>query len=165
MDAIEEHHIGAFDAGSFFTMHDYDQSNEWTEEDLLTTYGLKDESTKHIPDDEKRKAVREVINSYDRDGSGTVSFEEYTIGEAKGIKLPDLGYGPGHHGDDELEYEIHHFEKYHDEFTTEEDLTHPEDIAHFQKHEDMEAQEAVQELMDRKSIVEHNIPAKFRKPK
>jgi hypothetical protein len=27
-------------------------------------------------------------------------------------------------------YEIHHFEKYHDEHTTEEELTHPEDIAH-----------------------------------
>ena len=23
--------------------------------------------------------------------------------------------GPGHHGDDEYEYEIHHFEKFHDE--------------------------------------------------
>lgn len=27
-------------------------------------------------------------------------------------------------------YEIHHFEKYHDEYTTEEELIHPEDIEH-----------------------------------
>lgn len=26
-----------------------------------------------------------------------------------------LQLGPGHHGDDEYEYEIHHYEKYHDE--------------------------------------------------
>ena len=26
--------------------------------------------------------------------------------------------GPGHHGDDEYEYEIHHFEKFHDESTS-----------------------------------------------
>ena len=26
-----------------------------------------------------------------------------------------LQTGPGHHGDDEYEYEIHHFEKFHDE--------------------------------------------------
>ena len=38
--------------------------------------------------------------------------------------------GPGHHGDDEYEYEIHHFEKFHNEDTTEEELTHPEDIEH-----------------------------------
>ncbi len=35
----EEHHITAFDAGSFFTLHDYDSSNEWTPEDILKTYG------------------------------------------------------------------------------------------------------------------------------
>lgn len=27
----------------------------------------------------------------------------------------DCQTGPGHHGDDEYEYEIHHFEKFHDE--------------------------------------------------
>ena len=33
----------------------------------------------------------------------------------EGQRLKDFGLGPGHHGDDEYEYEIHHFEKYHDE--------------------------------------------------
>ena len=31
----------------------------------------------------------------------------------KDLRLLQLG--PGHHGDDEYEYEIHHFAKYHDE--------------------------------------------------
>jgi len=159
----EEHHISSFDAGSFFNLHDYDSSNEWTPEDILKTYGLKDESTKHISQEEKDKAVQKVIDLFDRDRSGTISFAEYTIGDAQGIKLPDLGFGPGHHGDDEYEYEIHHFEKYHDENTREEDLTHPEDIEHFRKHEMLEQQEERQEQMDRMSIVEANIPMKFRR--
>ncbi|KAK1080984.1 hypothetical protein LTR48_007604, partial [Friedmanniomyces endolithicus] len=105
----EEHHITSFDAGSFFNLHDYDGSNEWTLDDILKTYGLRHESTDHIPYDEKEKA--------------------------KGLTLPDFGWGPGHHGDDEYEYEIHHFEKFHGDDATEEELNHPEDIAHFQKHE------------------------------
>lgn len=108
----EEHHITSFDAGSFFNLHDYDSSNTWTAEDLLKTYGLKDDSTRHIPQAEKDKAVAEVIKIFDRDLSGTISFAEYTVGAAQGLKLPDFGFGPGHHGDDEYEYEIHHFEKY-----------------------------------------------------
>lgn len=159
----EEHHITSFDAGSFFNLHDYDSTNEWTLEDLLKTYGLKDESTNHIAQAEKENAMRRVIEMYDRDASGTVSFAEYTIGEAQGIKLPDFGWGPGHHGDDEYEYEIHHFEKYHDENTREEDLVHPEDIEHFRKHDMMEAQQDWQEKMDRMAIIEANIPAKFRR--
>lgn len=159
----EEHHITSFDAGSFFNLHDYDSTNEWTLEDLLKTYGLYHESTDHIAKDQKERAMKQVIDLYDRDGSGTISFAEYTIGEAQGTKLPDFGYGPGHHGDDEYEYEIHHFEKYHDENTREEDLIHPEDIEHFRKHDMMEAQQEWQEQQDRMPIVEANIPQKFRR--
>lgn len=98
--------------------------------------------------------------------------------------------GPGHHGDDEYEYEIHHFEKFHDESklhtffrliflfphlivdivltfllldTREEDLTHPEDIEHFRKHDEMDAAAERQEQLDRMQIVEQNIPQKFRR--
>lgn len=159
----EEHHITSFDAGSFFTLHDYDSSNEWTAEDILKTYGLRDESTNHISALEKGRAVKKVIDLYDRDLSSTISFAEYTIGEAQGIRLPDFGFGPGHHGDDEYEYEIHHFEKYHDENTKEEDLNHPEDIEHFRKHDMLEQQQEAQEQMDRMPIVEANIPSKFRR--
>lgn len=159
----EEHHVTDFDAGSFFTLHDYDNSGSWTADDILTTYGLKDESTKHIPENQKDDAVKKVLELYDRDQSGTISFAEYTITEAQGVKLPDFGFGPGHHGDDEYEYEIHHFEKYHGDDTTEEDLIHPEDVEHFRKHEQMEAAQERQEAMDRLSIVEANIPMKFRK--
>jgi hypothetical protein len=71
-----------------------------------------------------------VLDLYDHDKNGAISYAEYTISEAKGVRLPDFGYGPGHHGDDEYEYEIHHWELYHDENTTEEDLIHPEVSGH-----------------------------------
>lgn len=53
--------------------------------------------------------------------------------------------------------------RYHDENTTLEDLTHPEDIEHFKKHEQMEREQERMEQLKKKSIVEDNIPAKFRR--
>lgn len=159
----EEHHISSFDAGSFFNLHDYNSNNQWAPDDILKTYGLKDESTAHVTQGEKDGVVQKVLEIFDVDRSGTISFAEFTIASAKGLQLPDFGFGPGHHGDDEYEYEIHHFEKYHDENTREEDLTHPEDIAHFRKHDMLEAQQERQEQMDRMPIIEANIPMKFRR--
>ena len=47
--------------------------------------------------------------------------------------------------------------------TKEEDLTHPEDIAHFKKHDEMDAAAEYQERIDAMPIVEQNIPQKFRR--
>ncbi|KAK5117401.1 hypothetical protein LTR62_006019 [Meristemomyces frigidus] len=160
---IEEHHINNFDASAFFNLHDYDSSNTWTFDDLMKTYGLKDRTTNHIAFAEKEKAINSVIDLFDKDRSGTISFAEYLIGSGAGIKLPDLGFGPGHHGDDEYEYEIHHFEKFHGDGATEEELNHPEDIEHFRLHDELEAQQEAQERMDQMRIVEANIPGKFRR--
>ncbi|THZ27992.1 hypothetical protein D6C91_02075 [Aureobasidium pullulans] len=159
----EEHHINSFDAGSFFNLHDYDSSGTWTPDDIRKTYGLRDESTKDLPEEKKEEVVRKILDLFDKDKSGTVSFAEFLVADAHGIKLPDFGYGPGHHGDDEYEYEIHHFEKYHGDDTTEEDLTHPEDIVHFRKHDIMEQEAERQAKLDRMEIVEANIPQKFRR--
>ncbi|KAI4717513.1 hypothetical protein E4T48_06282 [Aureobasidium sp. EXF-10727] len=161
--ASEEHHINSFDAGSFFNLHDYDSSGTWTPDDIRKTYGLRDESTKDLSEDKKQEVVRKVLDLFDKDRSGTISYAEFLVADAHGIKLPDFGYGPGHHGDDEYEYEIHHFEKFHGDDTTEEDLTHPEDIVHFRKHEIMEQEAERQAKLDRMEIVEANIPQKFRR--
>ncbi len=53
--------------------------------------------------------------------------------------------------------------RYHDENTKLEDLTHPEDIEHFKKHEQMEAEEERREQLNKQSIIEANIPDKFRR--
>ncbi|MCJ1482545.1 hypothetical protein MMC06_002711 [Schaereria dolodes] len=159
----EEHHIGNFDPGAFFSLHDYDTSGAWTPDEVRRTYGLEDESAKDVSVEKREEVTREVFKLFDTDRNGAVEREEWMEAIAKGSRLPDFGLGPGHHGDDEYEYEIHHFEKFHDENTREEDLTHPEDIAHFAKH-DREADEADrQEELDRMAIVEQNIPQKFRR--
>ncbi|QSZ36331.1 hypothetical protein DSL72_007457 [Monilinia vaccinii-corymbosi] len=53
--------------------------------------------------------------------------------------------------------------RYHDENTKDEDLIHPEDIAHFKKHDELEDEADRVAALDKMSIVEQNIPSKFRK--
>lgn len=54
-------------------------------------------------------------------------------------------------------------DRYHDENTKEEDLIHPEDIAHFKLHDDLEDEADRVAALDKMSIVEENIPVKFRR--
>ena len=70
------------------------------------------------------------MDSMDLDSDKEITLEEFLAFHTAGNKLPDFGLGVGEHGDDEYEYELHHFEKYHSETDTEEMLNHPEDIAH-----------------------------------
>ncbi|KAL8669450.1 MAG: hypothetical protein Q9168_005956 [Polycauliona sp. 1 TL-2023] len=159
----EEHHISNLDPGAFFTLHDFDSSLSWSADEIRRMYGLDDESTKSVDEGKKADAVRKTLEQFDRDGDGVIQRDEWLQGWRAGKRLEDFGLGPGHHGDDEYEYEIHHFEKFHDENTREEDLTHPEDIEHFRKHDEMEAAAEQQEKLDSMPIVEQNIPQKFRR--
>jgi hypothetical protein len=64
----------------------------------------------------------------------------------------------------QLKLEVHiDYIRYHDENTKEADLTHPEDIAHFKLHDDLEDEADRQAELDKMSIVEENIPSKFRR--
>lgn len=155
--------MDAWDAGSFFALHDYNSDGQWQGDELLRTYGLMDESNKGVSQQRRDEIVTELLKLMDGDGDGEVSREEWSNFIAQGKTLPDLGTGPGHHGDDEYEYEIHHWEKYHDENTKLEDLTHPEDIEHFKKHEEMEDEEDRIAELKKRAIIEDNIPSKFRR--
>ncbi|KAI9821939.1 MAG: hypothetical protein M1827_002521 [Pycnora praestabilis] len=159
----EEHHIASFDPGAFFSLHDFDSSGAWTPDEILRTYGLEDESAKDVSREKREEVVSSVMTLLDRDGTGEVTHGAWMRFMAEGGRLPDFGLGPGHHGDDEYEYEIHHFEKFHDENTREEDLTHPEDIAHFRKHDQEADAEEAAEKLSHLPIVEQNIPQKFRR--
>ncbi|KAF1992694.1 hypothetical protein P154DRAFT_541008 [Amniculicola lignicola CBS 123094] len=159
----EEHHINSFDPSTFFTLHDYDSQGIWGPDDIRRTYGLFDESTAHIAETEKSRVISTVLSLYDTDHSGTITLQEFLDATERGTKLPDFGMGPGHHGDDEYEYEIHHWEKYHSgDDVKEEDLTHPEDIEHFRKHEEEEIRQEEWEKKERSGVVVENIPGKFR---
>jgi len=123
-----------------------------------------DESNRLVPQQRKDEIVDQLMGLLDANRDGRVTREEFVnVIQIQRKTLPDVGTGPGHHGDDEYEYEIHHWEKYHDENTKLEDLTHPEDIEHFKKHEEMEEEEERLQQMNKQAIVEDNIPAKFRR--
>ncbi|KAL7272920.1 hypothetical protein RUND412_004254 [Rhizina undulata] len=157
----EEHHIYNFDAGAFFQLHDYDNSGTWTRPEVLRTYGLEQEDS-DVSNETKDHVWRTISKQMDYNRDGEITLDEFRRFTLVGYTLPDFGLGPGHHGDAEYEYEIHHFEKYHDENTRLEDLTHPEDIAHFAKHQAEEEAEERQEVLERRPIIEQNIPLKFR---
>jgi hypothetical protein len=161
--SLEEHHISNFDPASFFALHDFDSDARWEPAEIARTYGLEDESNAALSPSRKSEIVKSILDLIDTNKDGYVSREEFLQFVAGGGDLPDMGTGPGHHGDDEYEYEIHHWEKYHDENTKLEDLTHPEDIAHFKKHEEMEEAEERLEAMQGQRVVEENIPSKFRR--
>lgn len=108
---LDEHHISNFDGGAFFQLHDFDDNGYWDFEEIYTTYGLKHESTDNIAADRKDDVIKQVMSLIDRDQDGRVTRDEWMAFVAGGGKLPDFGMGPGHHGDDEYEYEIHHWEK------------------------------------------------------
>ncbi|RKU47473.1 hypothetical protein DL546_009370 [Coniochaeta pulveracea] len=159
----EEHHVSDFDAASFFALHDFDADARWEPAEIARTYGLEDESNAALSASRKTEIVRSILDPIDANKDGHISRDEFLDFLSGGGELPDVGSGPGHHGDDEYEYEIHHWEKYHDENTKLEDLTHPEDIAHFKKHEEMEEAEERLEAMQGQRVVEENIPSKFRR--
>ncbi|OAR01348.1 hypothetical protein LLEC1_06747 [Akanthomyces lecanii] len=157
----EEHGMETFDSLSFFTLHDFDSDGVWEREEMQRMYGLMDPSNHDVSDDRREEAYRELLRQLDANDDGLVSRDEFAAFILDGKTLPDLGFGPGHHGDDEYEYEVHHWNKYHNEDTKLEDLTHPEDIEHFKHHEELEDAEERQQAMDKLSIIEANIPSKF----
>lgn len=108
---IEEHHIKDWDAKSFFALHDYNSDGSWQVDEVMRTYGLMDDSHKDTPQDKKIEIARKVMELIDSDGDGLISRAEWDDYIDAGETLPDMGTGPGHHGDDEYEYEIHHWEK------------------------------------------------------
>jgi hypothetical protein len=161
----EEHHIGNFDAATFFKLHDFDSNGALSSEEIKRTYGLLNPESDNVPAPKKDEVAAKVLDLFDTDRSGDISYAEFVQAHVSGLTLPDFGLGPGHHGDDEYEYEIHHWEKYHGDDTTEDELVHPEDIAHFAKHEREEREEEELERKMARTIIVENIPKKFLRKK
>lgn len=159
----EEHHIDNFDPSSFFKLHDFNSDGSWTRDEVYRMLGFNDQSTASTASSTKDDAVKRVFELFDEFNDGHIARSSWIKGIQEGRRIPDFGLGPGHHGDDEYEYEIHHFELYHDENTKEEDLIHPEDIEHFRKHDQMEDEQMRVEKEQMQQVVEANIPVKFRK--
>ncbi|KAI5842911.1 hypothetical protein DFP73DRAFT_552697 [Morchella snyderi] len=157
----EEHHIYNFDSGAFFHLHDFDNSGAWTRDEVLRFYGLEQPDST-AGEDTKQHVWQTVADLVTGGGRAEITMAQFQAFVHAGNTLPDFGLGPGHHGDPEYEYEIHHFEKYHNEDSTEEELNHPEDIEHFRTHDEEEDAEFAQAILEQSPIIEKNIPNKFR---
>jgi Ca2+-binding EF-hand superfamily protein len=71
-----------------------------------------DDSNKHVTDERRHQISSEILALLDKNSDGRISRDEFVhFIDTEGKTLPDMGTGPGHHGDDEYEYEIHHWEK------------------------------------------------------
>ncbi|RPA71812.1 hypothetical protein BJ508DRAFT_419764 [Ascobolus immersus RN42] len=169
MHMEEEHHVSNFDPGAFFSLHDFDNSGTWTRGEILRTYGLSQppdqdptDPANKVTAEQKDALVKDIMKRMDYDNDNAITMEEFKHYHEEGGQLPDYGYGPGHHGDDEYEYELHHYERFHGDDTTDEELTHPEDIAHFAKHEREEREAERQEELEKQAVNVGNIPDKFK---
>ncbi|EEB05726.1 fungal protein [Schizosaccharomyces japonicus yFS275] len=132
----EEHHLDSFTDEYFFKVHDLGRKGFWDDKDILTLYGLLENDD--VPFETKNDVLVDVLKRCDAGQQDRkVTMEEFVSFRQHGGELKDWGF-PGHHGDEEEEFEMHHVEKYHpnpDE--PEENWNHAEDIEHFQKHEEM----------------------------
>jgi hypothetical protein len=70
-----------------------------------------DPTAKDIPQETRDRVVSVIMKLIDKDGNNRITRDEWMAFLDSGGTLPDLGTGPGHHGDIEYEYEIHHWEK------------------------------------------------------
>lgn len=182
----EEHGFDSFDAMSFFKLHDITGKDIWTSTDILNLYGLlnqefvgdgsgmgKHEESTEIKQETKDKVTSEVLKLLDTNHDGTVSLEEWKVFSDAGNELPDFGLGPGHHGDYEYEYEVHHWLKYHAENDPDVKIVHKEDIEHEALYHAHEHEDDPDDHVEQKIIkfarfgnfFPQNVPAKFLKSK
>lgn len=150
-----EHQLTVYDTRSAFRLHVQDASGRWSKADVLSMYGLN--GNEDVQESDKDHVWDTVYHMYDTNGDGFIGEEEFVTGVDKGKELPDFGFGQGHHGDMEHEYEIHHFRQFHSPDDPEEAFNHPEDIQHEKDHHEMFHKHESPHLAPYK-----NIPPKFR---
>lgn len=153
-----EHHIQAFDLGSFFALHDLNRDGVWDRPEIEAIYGVHHSmSIKHSPNAEVHDAkadhiVKEVFSRLDTNHDAMISKTEFLHAGMEG--LPSFEeYGKdilGHHYDSESEFFVHHEQEHHNSPDTQTDkaYTHPEDEEHFRNHQKIEQEE---EDRDRKA--------------
>jgi hypothetical protein len=100
--SIGEHHIGNFDAGAFFALHDFDNNGVWDGSEIQKFYGLADVSNKDLPQSKRNEVLNGVLDLMDTNGNGEVERDEWFEFIKGGGNLPDFGTGPGHHGSFEV---------------------------------------------------------------
>lgn len=150
-----EHHIGAFDLASFFSLHDLDRNGILERPEIEAIYGVhhslsrKVSPNAEIHDAKADHIVREVLARMDTNHDGVITRAEFLSAGKNGLpQFPEYGaHALGHHYDDESEYYVHHESLYHNrpEDQTDAAYSHPEDDAHFRDHARIEREEEQRE--------------------
>ncbi|EPY51599.1 fungal protein [Schizosaccharomyces cryophilus OY26] len=158
----EEHHIDKFTDESFFRLHDLANKGYWTDRDILNIYGVFENDD--VPFSKKNEILVDILKKVDASQNRIVTLDEFLNFRKQGGEFTDFGF-PGHHGDEEEEFEMHHVEKYHPAGLDEpdENWNHPEDIEHFQKHDELFHGEKRPEERRKHYLKPNNIPTKFRR--
>jgi hypothetical protein len=183
-----EHQLKEYEPEQFFALHDIKKKGYFDSNDILTMYGLQreeiigdgdgmgnhDASEKQVDQELKDRLVKFVFKLFDLDDNDRITKEEFLIISKEGKKFPDLGVGIGHHADFELEYEIHHWNKYHKDQDPDVEIIHKEDVEHDLLHHEheIEHEESVQRGSSRQTVITddelelqinvNNIPSRFR---
>ncbi|MBW0524145.1 hypothetical protein O181_063860 [Austropuccinia psidii MF-1] len=145
----KEHHIQGFDMAAAFHLHDLNGDNVLEADEILKLYGVDhetalDQSASVAQHDSKASRIlTEVMDKLDLNKDGLVTKSEFVTAAEHGLPKFDDIVGLGHHYDEEGEYFLHHEELFHStpESQQEDAYTHPEDIAHFAHHDEIEAKE------------------------
>lgn len=182
-----EHQMDKYTPEQFFALHDIKKKGYFDKNDILSLYGLnrnevigkgdgmgQHDESEEIDEETSDRVVKLIMRLLDVNDDSKVLKQEYLDFAARGSKLPDLGVGVGHHSDFELEYEIHHWNKYHKDSDPDVKNVHKEDIEHELLHHEheIEHEEKIMRGASRATVVTDdelesrivlkNIPAKFK---
>jgi hypothetical protein len=152
---IEEHGLDQFDSDTIFKLHDLRNSGQWNDKDILNLYGLlhqlvgdgsgmgtHNHENEQFSESDRQMVVKTILDLIDTNHDGEISLDEFKAFHKSGKKLPDLGFGQGHHLDFEEEYEQHHWLKYHADSDPDVLIKHKEDIEHELLHHEHEIDES-----------------------
>lgn len=158
----KEHHIQGFDLESAFHLHDLNSDNILEASEILKLYGVDHETAMDQSDSVDHhnsvasRILGEVMDKLDLNKDGLITKSEFVtvVGKHGLPNFNDIS-GLGHHYDEEGEYFLHHEELFHNspESQKEEAYVHPEDIAHFSHHDEIEVKE------DELSRIAQGLPA------
>ena len=157
----EEHHINSLDDDTFFKLHDFHSTGLWSPDEIKRLYGLYNRSNLHVSNDQKNEVVKEVPTLFDADHSDTITYAEFTIAYAKGVKLPIWGLGRDTMALTSMNMRFTIGRSISGLDVKVEDLIRPEDIEHFKWHEEEERRQEGWEAAKAKGIIDSNIPRKF----
>ncbi|CCK71924.1 nucleobindin SSP120 KNAG_0I01330 [Huiozyma naganishii CBS 8797] len=182
-----EHQLDTYTPEQFFAVHDNKKKGYWDDNDILSLYGLNrrevvgtgdgmgsHDDSELVDEEMSTRVVSLVMRLLDVNDDDKILKSEYLDFAKRGNKFPDLGVGVGHHSDFEIEYEIHHWNKYHKDSDPDVKQVHKEDVEHELLHHEheIEHEEKIQRGASRATVITddeleariqlENIPTKFK---